>query len=512
LRPADLLAALSVVTDLGHGQPPDDAMRACLLAMRLAERMDLGADDRRTVYYTTLLRYIGCTAYAHEDALLFGGDEIAARAALTTRDMANPRDVAAFFFTDLAAAASPGRRVRVVAGALPRAARAVNELAASNCEVGAAMARRLGLGSLVQHALLQLYERWDGKGAPHKLRGEQLTLPVRVAHVATLALNVARKSGLEAAVTVVRQRSGAALDPQVAGIFAQYGPALLAETAVDDSWTAVVAAEPLPYRFILDEEIDVVAGAFADMVDLKLPFTRGHSPGVARLSETAAQLLGLSEAEAILVRRAGLFHDLGRVGVPNGIWEKRGALTASEWEQVRLHPYQTERILQRSPVLAPLARVAGMHHERQDGSGYHRQTPGAGIPMTARLLAAVDAYQAMTQERPYRPAFSSANAASQLRAEAVRGRLDPDAAEAVIAAGEGRHAPVRRSRPAGLSPREVEVLGLLARGSSYKDLGRTLHVSPRTAAHHVQHIYDKIGVSTRAAATMFAMEHDLVPQ
>jgi putative nucleotidyltransferase with HDIG domain len=246
------------------------------------------------------------------------------------------------------------------------------------------------------------------------------------------------------------------------------------------------------------------------MVDLKLPFTRGHSSGVAALAEAAARGLGLAEADAVAVRRAGLLHDLGRVAVPNGVWEKPGPLTHGEWEQVRLHPYHSERILACSPVLAPLAPLAGMHHERQDGSGYHRQAAGAMVPLGARLLAAADAYHAMTEVRPHRPALDPAAAAERVRAEAAAGRLDPDAAGAVLlAAGHARSAP-RRAWPAGLSDREVEVLRLIARGASYRAVARDLSISPKTAEHHIGHIYDKIGVSSRAAAAMFAMEHDLL--
>jgi HD-GYP domain-containing protein (c-di-GMP phosphodiesterase class II) len=232
---------------------------------------------------------------------------------------------------------------------------------------------------------------------------------------------------------------------------------------------------------------------------------------VAELAEGAARALGLPAAEAAAVRRAGLLHDLGRVGVSNRVWEKPGALTEGDWEQVRLHPYHSERILARAPALAPLARLAGMHHERQDGSGYHRQAAGPAVPLVARLLAAADAYQAMTQERPYRPALAPAAAAEQLSAEAGRGRLDGEAVRAVLEVAGHRPIRARSVWPAGLSDREVEVLRLIARGASYREVARDLAISPKTAEHHIEHIYNKLGVSTRAAATMFAMEHDLVP-
>ncbi len=216
------------------------------------------------------------------------------------------------------------------------------------------------------------------------------------------------------------------------------------------------------------------------------------------------------DTDTVRVRRAGLLHDLGRSGVSNGIWDKPGPLTESEWEQVRLHPYHSERILSRSSALAPLAPLAGMHHERQDGSGYHRQAKATIIPMGARLLAAADAYQAMTQERPHRAALTPDAAAGQLGSEAARGRLDPEAVRAVLEAAGHPPDRTRLAWPAGLSDREVQVLRLLARGYSNREMARVLWISPKTAGHHVQHIYAKIGVSTRAAAAMFAMQHDLV--
>jgi putative nucleotidyltransferase with HDIG domain len=331
-------------------------------------------------------------------------------------------------------------------------------------------------------------------------------------HLASLAVVFTRIGGVDAAVDVVLRRAGRSLDPALAAAFRQHGPALLAEVETLDPWKAVVEAEPEPRHWIPDGRLDAVAHAFADMVDLKLPFTRGHSSGVAELAEAAAHVLTLGEAEVAVVRRAALFHDLGRVGIPNGIWEKRGALSESDWEQVRLHPYHTERILTRSPVLAPLARPAGMHHERQDGSGYHRQIAGAVIPMTARLLAAADSYQAMTQTRPHRPALGPEVAAQHLRAEADRSRLDGEAVRAVLAAAGHRQPRARTAWPAGLSDREVAVIRLIAQGESYRSMAHHLTISSRTAAHHVQHIYNKIGVSTRAAATMFALEHDLLPR
>jgi putative nucleotidyltransferase with HDIG domain len=272
----------------------------------------------------------------------------------------------------------------------------------------------------------------------------------------------------------------------------------------------VLAAEPQPVCRVPRTRLDDVAGVFADMVDLLTPFTLGHSAGVAELAGAAAGHLRLPDDTVDLVRRAALLHDLGRVAVSSHVWETPRALTATQREQVRLHPYHTERILARSAILQPLARIAGMHHERQDGSGYHHGAAGAQLPVEARLLAVADAYQAMTQDRPYRAALAPPAAAAEVEAAARSGRFDPECTRAVVEAAGQRAAHTRGAWPEGLSEREVEVLRLLARGLSNRQIATALVISPRTAEHHVQHIYAKIGTSTRAAAAMFAMEHGLL--
>ncbi len=206
-------------------------------------------------------------------------------------------------------------------------------------------------------------------------------------------------------------------------------------------------------------------------------------------------------------RRAALVHDLGRVAVPVRIWEKTDPLTVDDWEQVRLHAYHTERVLVRSPFLAGLAHAASFHHERLDGSGYHRGVAAPSLDPMVRLLAAADAYQAMTEPRPYREALSPAEAADALTGEVRAGRLASEAANAVLEAAG--HPSPSIERPAGLTEREFEVVGLLARGLQTKQVAHLLQISTKTADYHIQNAYRKMGVSTRAGATLFAMQHGL---
>jgi HD-GYP domain-containing protein (c-di-GMP phosphodiesterase class II)/DNA-binding CsgD family transcriptional regulator len=507
VRLADLLAAVSVATDLGMGQEPEKAIRACLVATALARRMDAPEANVADVYYTALLRHLGCTATAHEETYL-GGDELASRPAAERADFGNPREALGLLL--LMGRGAGVDRFRYLARALRAGKEGDQAILTAVCEVGARLAERLHLGPGVRDGLYQSFERWDGKGTPQGLAADAICLPARLAEVGHQVVIFDRLGGPELAVEVIRRRAGGWFDPGAAETFARFGVDILEEIGSRDVWEAVLEAEPAPRQTIGMEGLDGLAHALADMVDLKSPFLLGHSSEVAALSEWAAVLLGFDPEAVTDLRRAALLHDLGRVAVSNAIWEKPGALTTTDWERVRLHPYQSERILARSRILAPLARTAGMHHERQDGSGYHLGAAGAQVPAAARVLAAADAFQAMTQDRPHRPGLAPEAATDVLAEQAQLGRLDPECVRAVIEAA-GQPAPkVRTEWPASLSDREVEVLRLVARGLSNRAIAGRLYISPRTVEHHVQHLYTKIGASTRAAAALFAMEHGLL--
>jgi HD-GYP domain-containing protein (c-di-GMP phosphodiesterase class II) len=507
IRLSELLAGLSLVTDLGMGNPPEEAMRATLLAIGLAREAGSSEADVVSVYYTTLLRYVGCHGYAHEESEIFG-DDIAVRAGGARVDFGNPREVLSFFIHGVGRDEPPLRRARTVASALAGGKRFGTDLARAHCEVGSLVARRLSLPAAVATALGQIFERWDGRGGPARIGGEEIEPATRFALVATQGVLFSQAGGSEAAADVLLRRAGGALDPRIVDIFVRHGPGLLSAIEEADVLRAVVDDEPEPRRFV--HGLDQVGATFADLADLKSPFFHGHARGVAALAESAARTLGLPGSDVETLRCAALLADLGRAGVPNSIWNRAGPLSSADLELVRLHAYQTERILSRCPALAEVAPLAGMHHERQDGSGYHRQIQRGAIPPAARCLAAADVFQAMREQRPYRPALDEGRAAEELTSEARSGHLDPDAVVAVLSAAGLPAERTSRTWPAGLSEREVDVLRLAAGGLTTRQIARRLGVTPKTADHHIQHIYSKIGVSTRAAAAMFAMEHDLV--
>ena len=502
VRLAELLGALSAMSDLARGHAVDEATRSCLVATGLARRLGLAAPEVSDVYYTSLLRSVGCTATSHEISGLMGGDDIAVRARGDMVDMSRPGEAAAFI-AGMGRGLPPARRLRAVAGTAALGKRAAAEGAHADCEVGAAIARRLRLPATVEAALLDVFERWDGRGGYRGLAGDAIAAPARFAAVGLCAAMFADEP--RGAAAAVRRWRGRALDPELADAFLASADELLAESGVEDPWLAAVGCEPEPRRTVAADGIDALARAFADAVDLKAPFLHGHSAGVADLAARAAALAGWEEPRVRDLRRAALLHDIGRAAIPTGVWEKPGPLSIAEWEQVRLHPYHGERILLRAPALAPLAATAGMHHERTDGSGYHRGAAGPAVAAPARFLAAADAFHAMTEPRPHRPALTATSAAAALATMP----LDRDAVAAVLeAAGQPRPRPP--AWPGALTDREVEVLRLLAAGRSKREIAGRLVLSPATVHTHTVHIYAKAGVSTRAALAMWAMEHDLV--
>ena len=360
----------------------------------------------------------------------------------------------------------------------------------------------------MRQSLKESFERWDGKGAVGA-SGEEVRLTSRVVILADVVTAFYTSGGLDAAVSVARQRAGTHFDPDLVDLFCRHAGELMAGLDQASSWDEVLAAEPSLRRTLSESELDVALRAMGDFADIKSPFTIGHSTSVADLAWAASEDLGQPDDERIAVRRAAWVHDIGRLGVPNSIWDKPGPLNQSETERVHFHPYLTERMLAGTPALARLGAIAVQHHERLDGSGYPRGLTGGATTLSGRILAAADTFATLTEPRPHRPSMSGADAAASLRRHVSAGRLDADATGAVLEAA-GHRAPRRRNWPAGLTTREVEVLRLLARGLSNKQIAQQLTISHKTAGSHVEHIYTKTGVRNRAGVAVFAMKHALM--
>lgn len=493
-----VVAALSVTSDLTRGHPPGEAMRACLLATELGRRAGLDEPRHCDVYYTALLRFAGCAATSHEIAGRYGGDDVVVRSRGDLIDAARPAEAIRF----LASLGEGAGRLRMLSRAAG-AAKFFAEGIRADCEVGADLTRRLRLPGAVSNAVLDGFERFDGKGAPDGKAGDDIAEAARFASVAYTAVMFDAVGGGDAAAEMVSRWSGRALDPAIAAVFTEAPAELLELSSPDDLWAAAVDAEPGSRRAFRDEAaLDEALAGFGDAADLKTPWFQGHSRGVAQLARAASERA--DSVDASLVHRAGLLHDLGRVAVPTGIWERPGPLRPEEWELVRLHPYQSGRIVDRSPVLAPLGPMVSRHHERVEGSGYPAGVRASELDAGTCLLAAADVLHALGEPRPHRPALDLPEASRVLAAMP----LDRDAIRAVLDAA-GAPPPELPPLPADLTERELDVLRRLAAGRTKREIAAELVISQSTVHTHTVHIYGKCGVSTRAGLAMFAMQHGL---
>jgi HD-GYP domain-containing protein (c-di-GMP phosphodiesterase class II)/DNA-binding CsgD family transcriptional regulator len=507
-RLASLFGTLASSADVANGFHPEKAIRTAVVARRLAHVWGLTLEQQCDAYYLALVRFLGCTSFSPEAARYGGGDDQSVGRVMAFVDPGEPARLISEVVRGVGRGAPAVRRVKGLAELLTdRSAPLVH--AQAECDVGDALARKIGMPDTIVAALADLFERWDGKGHPKGKAGEGIDLLARVVVIADVLEIGEQRYGLDGALATARARSGGRFDPALIDVFCGSAPELFIGLDTGSAWDVYLDAEPSPHRTVTPAVVMRYAEAFARAVDLKSVWTAVHSHTVGVLSATAGAAAGLDTGAVDALRIAGWLHDLGRVAVPNLIWDKPGPLNAAEWEQVRLHAYQTERLLARSPLLGPVAAVAGAVHERADGSGYPKSLRSTQIDSGARVLAACDVYAALREDRPHRPAVSAEEAARALVAEADAGRLDVASVRCVLdAAGHPR--PARSGGwPAGLSDREVQVLRHVARGGTNKDVARELGISYRTVQHHVAHIYTKIGVTSRAGAALFAAENGL---
>jgi HD-GYP domain-containing protein (c-di-GMP phosphodiesterase class II) len=503
---ADLLSAFSLATDLGLGQPMSHLLRAWQIAGRLTDRLGVSV-DRAALFYVAMLAWVGCVADAPEVAANFG-DDIAFRADSYDVDLAGMAALA-FFLSHAGSGGSLGHRARSISALLASGGSRVAQGIQGHCLVTSVLAEDLGLGTDIATALRQFFARWDGQGVPRRLGGTEITLPVRIFHLADVVEVYDRRGGVPGAVREARRRRGRQFDPEIVDVFCAAADDILREVpdVYDDSGRIVAQSELLVT--LKNGELDHALTALADFTDLRCPTRAGHSRRVSELAVGAAGHLRLSPEETTTLSRAGLLHDIGLHGVPATILMKETALSASEQERLRASSYYTERVLARPPALARIGAVAALAHERVDGTGHHRGLQGSAIPIPGRVLAAACAFAELVAPRLEGPGLKMKEAAQRIRGEATAGRLDPAAVDAVLAAaGVGTRRPT--AGPAGLTVREVEVLLLIARGAATRDVARQLGISHKTAGTHIERIYTKTGSHSRSTATIFALKNGLL--
>lgn len=507
VRLAELLGVLTLGADLGMQQPMEHVLRQCLIALRLARHLDLDERDQTIVYYTSMMAWLGCHIDAYEQAKWFG-DDLSLKGDFRTSDFKGQRAEAAFMLRHLGTGAGTLDRIALGLGFLREGRRYAMDMIANHWRAADELAERIGLDGQIRASVEQTFERWDGRGVPEGRKGAEILLTAQLVNLADVVEVYHRVGGTEAAVAVARERSGTQFAPAVVETFCEVATVVL-DGLEDHSWDTVIASEPASGVRVHGAEVTTTLEAFADFIDLKTPHTIGHSRAVAELAAAAGRDLGLADVRVEALRRAALVHDFGRLGVSNAIWDKPTPLTPAELERVRMCPYLTGRMLAFSPVLAPLAEIAVQHHERLDGSGYPRGISGDALTTEARVLAAADLYRSTIEPRPHRAAGSAADAAARLHAEVRAGRLDGPAVEAVLHAA-GHRTGRRRVWPDGLTTREVDVLRLVARGLSNREIAEQLVIAPKTVGNHVEHVYAKIGVTNRALAAMYAARHGVM--
>jgi HD-GYP domain-containing protein (c-di-GMP phosphodiesterase class II)/DNA-binding CsgD family transcriptional regulator len=506
IRLAELLGSLSFAGDLGRGQPVGHVLRTTRIAMALAERLPAASGQVDDVYYTSLLVHAGCTAGSSDFAAFLASDELSAQKDFCLCDPANMGQLFGWLNRNVAKGKPlPARTLRMLQ-LISRGEGAFQDIDQGCSEVGSRIATRLGMSEATQLSLYHICETWNGKG-PHKLKQEDVPLPGRIVNVAMILEVFFTERGVAAAKEAATARRGKSFDPDVAGaaIALCEDDAFWAAMREQEPWASVLDLEPKPVRHVDEATLDDFAFALADIVDLKLTATASHSRRVAELAEQVATRLSVDPSDIALTRRAALAHDVGMVAVPTFLMEQSPRWSESDYERYRLHPYFTERILSRSEVLRPIGAVAGAHHEALDGSGFHRNLTGPQLSLPARIVAATCAFLEAEEAAP------EASTEAVLSDLGKRGTLDGDCLRALSGAiGVRLTQRASTQRPSGLTEREMEVLRLVATGLNLKEAAGRLVISDHTARHHLESIYSKAGVSSRAGLTLYAVENGLL--
>ena len=406
---------------------------------------------------------------------------------------------------------SPLHRFRLGLEFVVSGHREVDGMVEHHAAIARTLAEQLDLAGEVLDAVAAAYERWDGRGWPGELKAEQVPVAARVAQAAEFLEVANRMGGVEAAKTLARKRRGGAVRPGAGDLVLAEGDIILAGLDATGTWDAVIDAEPALGIVVSGERFDAALLAIANFVDLKSPYFLGHARAVADLAAEAGARLGLDERDVRTLRRAGLVHDLGRLGVSNAIWDKRGPLGAGEWERLRLHPYLTERMLSQSEALAPLAAIAVQHRERLDGSGYPR-----GLSARRDLAARADPRRRRRLPGDARAAPAPAGALRRgRRGRAARRGEGRPARRRRGRGGPRRRRPSRAAAPRGAggphAARDRRAPAARARAVEQGDRRAPLHLPEDRRQPRRAHLREDRR-SSRAAAGLFAMQHGLLPE
>ncbi|WP_305856184.1 HD-GYP domain-containing protein [Balneatrix alpica] len=436
---SELVAALSFALDITEGQPKGHCLRCCWLGMHLAEGLGLSASQRHDLYYTLLLKDLGCSSNAARICELYGTDDLNFKRSYKRVDGSLPQ-VLEFVRRHTGLTRSTLARLLNVMRVLRHGSQWSQELIQTRCERGATIARRMRFSEAVAQGIHALDEHWNGEGKPDRLAGEAIPLYARIALLTQVVDVFVQSAGKEAALAEVKQRAGSWFDPhlvaQLLKLEANTSLWRLMQADVGELEQALARLAPPTVDLPLDDDyLDEIAMAFGQVVDAKSPYTAGHSERVAFYTEQIAAQLGLAETRRRWLKRAALLHDLGKLGVSNVVLDKPGKLDADEWQAVQQHAAYTGQILGHIDAFQDLAAVAAAHHERLDGKGYPLGLAAEQISLETRIITTADIFDAITADRPYRAAIPIPRALEMMR-EHLHTAIDPQcfaALEASIA-------------------------------------------------------------------------------
>jgi len=406
LKLSELISALSHALDITEGQPEGHCVRCCWIGMHIGRRLSLGDDDLWNLYYTLLLKDLGCSSNAARICELYLTDDLSFKRDFKKVGDSLPR-VLQFVLSHTGLKAPLAERFRSVMTIMRDGEQIATELIATRCQRGAEIARLLRFPESVSAGIYSLDEHFNGLGKPHGLAGEAIPLYSRIALLAQVIDVFHTSGGPLAAFDEVRQRAGGWFDPALVTAFEQLAgdDAFWTILASPEVMTAVLALEPAGHVVALDDDyLDDIAAAFGQVVDSKSPYTSGHSTRVALYADMIAETLGLAADRRRWLKRGALLHDVGKLGVSNSVLDKPGKLDDEEWAAVKAHAMYTETILSRIDAFTELAQVSAAHHERFDGKGYPRGVTAQDICLETRIITTADIFDAITAERPYRGA------------------------------------------------------------------------------------------------------------
>ncbi|GJE19190.1 HD-GYP domain-containing protein [Methylobacterium marchantiae] len=426
VRLSELLGALSHALDLTEGQPVGHCVRSCWIGTHIGREMGLQEYELWDLYYTILLKDLGCSSNAARICELYLTDDLTFKHDFKTVSDRLPQ-VLGFVFSHTGLKAGLAERFRAILNIMQNGGEIARELIETRCQRGAEIARRMRFPEAVCAGILSLDEHWNGQGKPNRLAGAAIPLYARIALLSQVVDVFHCSAGRAAAMTEIRSRIGSWFDPELVACFERVAQddgfwATLASDTIEDS---VFALEPAHREVVIDEDyLDDIARAFAQVVDTKSPFTAGHSERVAVYADMIAEQMGLAPAHRRWLRRAALLHDIGKLGVSNAILDKNGKLDEIEWQSMRNHSALSETILSRVKAFHDMARIGGSHHERLDGKGYPRGLSGDEIALETRIISVADVFDALTADRPYRAAMPIPKALGIMRAD-IGSSFDP---------------------------------------------------------------------------------------